>query len=152
MHVKSDIERGPEGAWAYRTRTILDLSVEQVIERLPTRYNPATLRKVEGGSAKAGRRMLGELWDLYRAEAEARGKIIAPPTGLVTPAASSDPVVAAIDRQTKVMEDLVGELRLARSGESVRLAALEQVVEQLVRSLLPGQATAELPARPAPRR
>jgi hypothetical protein len=66
--VKSADERGPIGAWAYEARVEHDLSVEQVIEALPTRYHPATLRKVESGSAKPGRRMLRELALLYGSE------------------------------------------------------------------------------------
>ena len=95
-HVKTPEERGPVGAWAYDARIGAELSVEQVIEKLPTRYHPATLRKVEGGSAKAGRRMLRELATVYHSE----------PPGLAPEPQPADgaAIVAAIDRLTTAIE------------------------------------------------
>lgn len=129
-HVKTPEERGAIGAWAYEARDRLGLSVEQVIERLPTRYHPATLRKVEGGSAKAGRRMLRELADLYVSVGrEARVAVLAPPgqketdpstkgeAGLIAAA-----IERAIDRQTVAIVEAVKEQAQAtfRQGKTIR--------------------------------
>lgn len=69
--MKSDLERGPFGAWAFRARDQLDLTVEAVAQTLG--YHPASLRKMESGSAPASRRMKRELPDLYRRLASEKG-------------------------------------------------------------------------------
>lgn len=73
---KSDAERGPLGAWAYNTRDLLSLSVPDVLARLPSTYTEPTLRKVEGGSARPGRRMWRELRTLYQQVASDAGMTI----------------------------------------------------------------------------
>lgn len=95
--VKTAEERGPVGAWAYEARVERELSVEQVIERLPTRYHPATLRKVESGSSQPGRRMLRELAALYGVEAP--GEPLAPTTELSELAASIRDLARAIQEE-----------------------------------------------------
>jgi hypothetical protein len=75
---KSAAEVGPLSVWAYDTRDALDLSVEAVVAALPTTYHPATLRKVEGGSARPGTRMWRELGWLYTERAAERGIDIEP--------------------------------------------------------------------------
>ena len=75
---KSDAEVGILGVWAYNTRDALDLSVEEAVAALPTTYHPATLRKVEGGSARPGTRMWRELGNLYGRLAAERGIDIEP--------------------------------------------------------------------------
>ncbi len=77
----SDEERKPLGAWAYNTRDMLGLSVEQVVADLPSTPHPATLRKIEGGKSKPGRALLRELHALYRKSGREQGIIVAaPPT------------------------------------------------------------------------
>jgi hypothetical protein len=75
---KSDAEVGTLGVWAYNTRDALDLSVEEAVAALPTAYHPATLRKVEGGSARPGTRMWRELDRLYARVAQEKGIDIEP--------------------------------------------------------------------------
>lgn len=100
--VKSDIERGPFGAWAYATRDSLELSVEQVAAELG--YHPASLRKMEAGTP-ASRRMKREIPDYYARIANERGKrIAAAPVDARAPADDSD-VAAAIREQTEVMRE-----------------------------------------------
>lgn len=114
-HVKSPEERGPIGAWAYEARVERELSVEQVIEALPTRYHPATLRKVESGSAQPGRRMLRELAAYYGGE---------PPGVPLESPTAPDKLVEAIQAQTAAIRELVAELRLSRAEDLVSREAL----------------------------
>ena len=113
--------------WAYDTRDALDLSVEAAVAALPTQYHPATLRKVEGGSARPGTRMWRELGNLYARLASEKGAAIDPqprlapePTGLTE---SPDSLIqalrdqaAAIDRQTAKMGALVDAIRALVEG------------------------------------
>lgn len=118
---KSDAERGPFGAWAYNTRTALDLSVEAVIAALPTTYHPATLRKAEGGTVPPGTRMWRELGNLYLKRAEERHVPIDPqprmgpePAGATE---STDALVAALTAQTEAINALVGRLDVLTAGQ-----------------------------------
>jgi hypothetical protein len=132
---KTNAEVGPLGVWAYDSRDLLGLSVEQVIERLPTKYNPATLRKVEGGSAKPGRRMWRELQALYRQEAEAAGVTITPQPPSVPDEPLSEPdLVIAIRAQTEAISELAAQVKAMLEaqpaqakeiGREVALAVLE---------------------------
>jgi len=118
---KHDADVGPLGVWAYNTRDALDLSVEAVVAALPTHYHPATLRKVEGGSAQPGSRMWRELGNFYVRVAEERQVPIdtqprlrpEPTTATETP----DPLVAAIMAQTEAINALVRELALSRAAQ-----------------------------------
>jgi transcriptional regulator with XRE-family HTH domain len=116
--VKTLAERGPIGAWAYEARADADLSVEQVAERLTRAgqpVTPSTLRGIEGGSKKPGQRLL-------RALARTYGKA-AP--GEPEPAQSSGDIIAAIDRQTAILEQLVsaiGRLDQSVAGGAIGLA------------------------------
>jgi hypothetical protein len=118
---KTDAEVGPLGVWAYNTRVTLDLSVEGVIAALPTDYHPATLRKIEGGSAPPGSRMWRELWNLYSRLAEEGGVPIDPQPRLrpEAPEATETPdaLVAALRDQTAAINALVEEMRLARGRD-----------------------------------
>jgi transcriptional regulator with XRE-family HTH domain len=149
-HLKTPEERGAIGAWAYETRDRLGLSVEQVVERLPTRYHPATLRKIEGGSAKAGRRMLRELAELYLAEGKARGIAVIGPPGSRQDESGDDVAAAirdqtkAIETQTAVMRDLLVALTVlatpARDGDEAALdwARRSEQLRQLLGRQAPG--------------
>jgi len=140
---KHDADVGPLGVWAYNTRDALDLSVEAVVAALPTHYHPATLRKVEGGSAQPGTRMWRELGNYYTNEAERRNVPIDSQPRLgpesVTP---EDLSLAAAIRE------LVAELRESRKERAAveaRLAVLEPVVKRLA-----AQALEDSPARSVP--
>ena len=144
---KSPAEVGPLGVWAYDTRDALDLSVEAAVAALPTQYHPATLRKVEGGSARPGTRMWRELGNLYARIATEKGVAIDPQPRL-TPepleatqggdsAAVVAAVAAAIDRQTQaiveairsrdnILENLLSELGRYRSAQLDVLRALQE--------------------------
>lgn len=118
-------ERGPAAAWAYETRTLLELSVEQVIARLPTKYDPATLRKAEGRNGKPSRQMWRELKALYEAAARKKGVAIAPQPALAAgkqQVATLDDLVAAITAQTeainRAMDYLLGITRPEGETES----------------------------------
>lgn len=137
---KNDAERGPFGAWAYNTRTALDLKVEAVIAALPTTYHPATLRKAEGGTVPPGLRMWRELGNLYMKRADERHvPIDAQPRMRPEPAGtteSPDALVAALTAQTEAINALVGLLRplidQAVEGSEGRLRAVEGAVAILV--------------------
>lgn len=59
---KTDAERGPLGAWAYNTRTLLQASPEDAAAAAGITY--PTLRKIEGGSERFPARRV--VWDLWR--------------------------------------------------------------------------------------
>lgn len=125
---KSPAEVGPLGVWAYDTRDALDLSVEAAVAALPTQYHPATLRKVEGGSARPGTRMWRELANLYTKVAAAKGIAIDPqprltPEPLET-TESGDALIRALEAQTAAISELVAEVRLSRGEETVSREAL----------------------------
>lgn len=109
--VKTDEERGPFGAWAFRTRAMLDpLTVEQVARALS--YSAPSLRKVESGAVTPSRRMLRDLPDYYRSVAADRGVAIdAPPPADETPVTDLSALVAAtaaftaaVDLQTQKLD------------------------------------------------
>jgi hypothetical protein len=113
---KSDAEVGPLGVWAYDTRELLDLKVEAVIAALPTTYHPATLRKVEGGSARPGRRMWRELAAFYVRIALEKGIQLDPQPRLDPEPAgateTADPLIRALMAQTAAISALVERLDL----------------------------------------
>jgi hypothetical protein len=120
---KSPAEVGPLGVWAYDTRDALDLSVEAVVAALPTTYHPATLRKVEGGSARPGTRMWRELGNLYAKRAAELGVAIDPQPRLAPEPAGStetpDSLVMALIAQTAAIRELAAEIRLSRGEDAV---------------------------------
>lgn len=111
---KSDAEVGPLGVWAYDTRELLDLKLEAVIAALPTVYHPATLRKVEGGSARPGRRMWRELLAFYTRIAAERGIALDPQPKLdpepLGATETADPLIRALMAQTAAITALVERL------------------------------------------
>lgn len=145
---KSPAEVGPLGVWAYDSRDALDLSVEAVVAALPTTYHPATLRKVEGGSARPGTRMWRELGNLYAKVAAEKGVALDPQPRLtpepLEPTETPDALVAALQAQTAAISELVAALR--DDSLEVRLRVLEAVVLPRER---PGDEG--LPERSAPR-
>jgi len=137
--VKSDAERGPFGSWAFRARDLLDVSVEDVAQRLG--YHPASLRKVESGSAPPSRRLQRELPDLYRTLAVERGVILPP---LAQPVESPDMDLAAAIRE------LVAEVRLSRLAQERSAEVLAELVGGAVVGRLPqseSEAEADAPSR-----
>jgi len=121
--VKSDAERGPFGAWAFHARDQLDLSVEQVADDL--HYHPASLRKMESGSAPASRRMRRELPGLYRRRALEKGISIPPAPAGEEPAAPSTDVAAAI-------RELVEEVRASRLVSERSAVVMAELLGALV--------------------
>lgn len=145
---KSDAEVGPLGVWAYNTRDALDLSVEAVIAALPTTYNPATLRKVEGGSSRPGSRMWRELRTLYTRMADERAVAIEdqPPLNPErSEAPAGDASLAAAFRA------LADELQAWRLQDRYRIAELEATVSQLVEADLAERESGAATARPVRR-
>lgn len=137
---KSDAEVGPLGVWAYNTRDRLDVSVEEVIAALPTTYHPATLRKVEGGSAQPGSRMWRELGELYGRLAAERTIVLEPQPRLRPAAANDDPIGMA--DLVRAINDLVTEMRLARERDQDAAAAMVRAAEALLSAQRPGGASA----------
>lgn len=124
-HIKDDSERGPFGAWAYHARTRLELSDEQVVRSLPTRWNPATLRKLEGGTGSA--KMRAEVVVYYQSQALKRGLALPdPPAATAVALDPTQELIAALHAQTLAMTELVNELRLAREDQQDRLKGIEQ--------------------------
>lgn len=161
--VKSDIERGPFGAWAFHTRDRLDLKVEEVADRLG--YHPASLRKMESGSVEPSRRMVRELPTLYSEIATAKGVVIPqPPASDETRASESAAVLLAIEKQTAMLEkqwtattalvghlaELVQEIRGDRRDaheERMQLAELIGIVGSLIPEGTPAEEPSARPAR-----
>lgn len=133
---KTDAERGPLGAWAYRTRDLLDLSVETVAATLGA--SAATIRKIEGGSnAKPSARMLRDLYAVYLHEAESRPRPVAiePPPGL---SAETPPSVAGAGDLATAFQELGSWIKVYVERTEERLAAAERradALEQLVLQL-----------------
>lgn len=161
---KTDAERGPLGAWAYRTRDLLDLTPEAVGTIVGA--SPATIRKIEGGSnPHPSSRLLRDLYAAYLHAAEDRPRPIAiePPPGMVPEApvpASLDALAAVFARQAQALEDQnaimreqLAEMRrqsailasLALGSDAPQVASMQ---EQL-REFLTGEASSTLP-RPTP--
>lgn len=126
-HIKSDEERGAFGAWAYHARLRLELSDAQVVEALPTKYNPATLRKLEGGSGSA--KMRDELSIYYRSQALLRGMAMPdPPSAKPVIFDPMRELITALHAQTATMADLVAEMRLAREDREDQLTGIQRGV------------------------
>lgn len=146
--MKTDSERGEWGAWAYRTRTRLGLSLEQVAADVG--YSDGAMRKTEAGSPgyrPPSRPIMRALPDYYRSRAAERGVVIDPApvqeppviTGVLgattapATAAFTGDVAEAIRDQTRVMAELVDELRSAREQAQPDLA---EVVARSVEAAL----------------
>jgi transcriptional regulator with XRE-family HTH domain len=116
--VKTPAERGPIGAWAYTARTAAELTVEDVADRLRDRghaVHPATIRGIEGGTKKPGRALLTGLSDLYG---------VHPPADEKPDVLDQDSIVAALDRQTALLERLVLALTPGTRGPTLETPAL----------------------------
>jgi len=152
--VKSPAERGPIGAWAYESRTEADLSVPAVIEQLArrgVRVTEATLRGIEGGSKKPGRRLLRELASIYGSvppgEPQAAteqfldlGPLLDRLDRMVE---SNEKLAAAIERQAGAIETTsadVGTIILLRE----RIGLLENALKQ-IETLVPVARTQRTP-------
>jgi hypothetical protein len=129
--VKTDEERGhPAAAWAYNTRTKLELSDREVVDRLG-KYDTASLRKAESNSENLSRPMWRALVPLYQQIAAERGIVLPVPPAFHESApkgTGSDPALAeAIREQTRVMSELVFELRRQAEGQQAFLRELVAV-------------------------
>jgi hypothetical protein len=138
--VKSDVERGPFGAWAFRARDQLDLAVEAVAEMLG--YHPASLRKLESGSAPASRRMRRELPDLYRRLAAERG--------VVLDAAPAEDALSEPDL-VSVVRELVEEVRLSRLSQERSTGVLADLLGYVMAGRLPQSETEDAAGAPVHR-
>lgn len=136
--VKSSAERGPIGAWATEARQDADLSVPAVVERLArsgVRVSEATIRGIEGGSKKPGRRLLRELAAVYRArppgdegESSDRGGSAAPD------------LVAALEAQTAAITKLAGAIESERQERLAWETGLLEAIRDLVAAARTGAA------------
>jgi transcriptional regulator with XRE-family HTH domain len=133
--MKTPAERGTIGAWAYQARDDAGLSVPQVLEQLTARgaaVTDSTIRGIEGGSKKPGRRLLRELAATY---------------GSVPPGAPDEPPAALADLVSAIGE-LVEEIRQERAArvkwERGLAGALQELVE-LVRPRAPSADPAPQP-------
>lgn len=115
--MKSDFERGPFGAWAFHARDALDLSVEEVASRLG--YHPASMRKMESGSAPPSRRMIRELPALY-GEIAGEKSVTLPPPPAGEPEGPTDAASA--------IRELVEEVRLSRLAQERTAAVLVDLI------------------------
>lgn len=134
--VKTDIERGPWGAWAYHTRddNFPELTPEQVSVALG--YSDSTIRKVEAGSpghnppSKPIRRKLPKY---YAALAREHGITIDPPppdpdaapAEPPTPAPTFDPALA------EAIFAMVEEVRLSRVAQETIALALGELTSHV---------------------
>jgi transcriptional regulator with XRE-family HTH domain len=127
--VKSDLERGAFGAWAFHSRDQLDVSVEEVAERLG--YHPASLRKVESGSAEPSRRIVRELPALYRTIAVEKGVALSPAPAEEAPTQATDAGLLA------VLSEIRDELRLSRLVSERSAEVLAELLGTLAAGRLP---------------
>lgn len=107
--VKSPEERGPLAAWAYESRTSLDLSPEAVVHALG-KYNPATIRKAEADSKDMSAPLWRSLVALYSRLARDKSITLAPvpiSAGLPQPAGDLNALIRALEAQTRAIEGLV---------------------------------------------
>jgi hypothetical protein len=121
--MKTPAERGPIGAWAVEARDEADLSVPQVVERLAAKgyvVRESTIRGIEGGSKKPGRRLLRLLGDIYERKAPGEPAVTPPETTLAD-------ALAALAREMEAS-------RIAR-GRLEKVEARLEAVEGLVRVL-----------------
>jgi len=151
---KSDAEVGTFGVWAYNTRDLLDLSVEQVTGDkgapglLPQAYNPATLRKIEGGSTKLPPvRIWRDLGTLYAKLALERGLDIEPQPRLrpepLEATETPDNVLAAI-------RVLVDEIRAERAARVEWERGFLEAMRELAKAAVPQGDPAPVPPVDAP--
>ena len=138
--VLTDAERGPLGAWAYNTRTLLQVSDVQVAERAGV--SAPTIRKVEGGKSKPSARLLFEMARYYREVGERQRLPVEPPPG-VTAEATTPPgdLATAIRELTTELRDS----REERQRYEARLRAVEAELESL-RAQPTGGASSRRPA------
>jgi transcriptional regulator with XRE-family HTH domain len=123
--VKTPAERGTTGAWAYQARDESGLSVEQVIDQLQARgttVTASTIRGVEGGSKKPGRRLLRELAAVY---------------GSAPPGAAEEPdedLLAVISRQAAAIDALAAAIEADRRSRAAWEKGLLEAFRELAKS------------------
>lgn len=69
--MKSPQERGPIGAWAFEARATAGMSVPEVLAALAARdhrVRDATIRGIESGAKRPGRRLLALLAEIYSSD------------------------------------------------------------------------------------
>lgn len=133
--MKTPDERGhPAAQWLVDARAALGLSDSEVVHRLG-KYDETTLRKAEAHSRYLSRPLWEALVPLYQALAADHDVTLRPPPdfhGRHTPPPDGD-LAAAVREQTRVMEELVSELRAARQVPQPDLA---EVIARSVQAAL----------------
>jgi len=130
--VKTDSERGEWGAWAYRTRDRLDLSLEQVAADLG--YSDGAMRKTEAGSPgyrPPSRPLRRVLPDYYLRRASEKGIAIdpPPPSEMAGEGSARDPgLAAAIREQAAAIDRLAAVLEQDRTEGPPWVEALVRVL------------------------
>lgn len=121
--MKTPEERGPVGAWIVRERERLNLSVEEVIERLADQGQPVSASYMRG--IEAGRRPSSRV--VHALEALFGSRVPAEKQA----AASIDTLVAMLAAQTAAINELVVELRLGREAAGGIQEGSRRVAERL---------------------
>lgn len=125
LGVKTAEERGPLSAWVFESREKLEtISAEQVADTIG--IHVSQIRKLEAGGPTyvASRRLQREVPALLLRLAKDRGIVLDPPPVPVEPPDQATDLVAAIRDQTRVMADLVVELRRQAEGQQAFLREL----------------------------
>lgn len=138
--MKSDAERGPIGAWAYRERKRRRWSVEQAVTELEaltgTGLRPVSLRGIEAGPKPPGEEVVRGLERLYGSKAPE-------PKAPITMA----DLVAALHANTDAMREIVSFLRAtALAG----VAEGQARYEAELRDRSAGEEPGESPGPPPP--
>lgn len=129
---------------AMRGETTQDAFLEDLAAVTGWKLKRSSLSKYENARAVPWPDTLAK----FERYAKARGK---PGPDFTPPTPAEDPVIAAMDRQTKAITALVGELREWRTADRDRLGAVERTAELLAARLLPVSGAEGSPARRVPR-
>ena len=143
---KTAAERGPLGAWAYSTRTLLDVS--SLDAAAAAGVTEPTLRKIEGGSNRnPSRRVVWDLWQFLASRGAAQGiPVEDPPSQWRSPIGhlGVEPETRAADMAT-----VLAQLTAAISAQTAEIAALRLEREAWERGVLQALAATEGRARSA---
>jgi hypothetical protein len=127
-------QKPPLAAWATVARDEAGMSVEEVVDALQARghaVTAATLRGIEGGSKGASVRLRRLLSAIYDKPVPGDAPLV--PAGQDAVALAIDRQTAATDRQTEVLRELIGLLRLDRQAQATlaeRVAVIEAFAGQ----------------------
>lgn len=123
-------ERGPLSAWLYEARLLIDLSPEQVVQRLG-KYDAGTIRKADSHSENVSRPLWRALSTLYLEVAREKRKVL-PPAPLMAGASTapqSEVPAALYDR----IDSLVAELQADRLAWAEDRRLIRDLLDLLVR-------------------